>query len=300
MLRRYSCFLQPFFISIWLLVVVGVAAASDQLRPYVLSSHSRGDFVRTIIEVKDALVTGGFELAGEYTPYADAHVIVVTNEYLKQQVQSDGNLAFALGQRISITRLNDQIQVAYTNPDYFQYAYRTGSSLAPVTKALEEILGNQETFGAKGLAAEALLGYHYSYGTEYFDDQLLFAEHPDQDTALGAVQAALDRHAGGVHAVYRIDAPEGEVTAFGVAMTRDFSSDEAVMSAVDRSPLRHTAHLPYEIVVAQGRVVALHPRFRLGVHFPDLRMVGKHSFISLREAPSAITSALSAAAGSAQ
>ncbi|MEJ1464907.1 MAG: hypothetical protein RPU15_16810 [Candidatus Sedimenticola sp. (ex Thyasira tokunagai)] len=295
MLRRYPRIFWP--LLIWFLASIGAAYGADPLRPYVLSSHTRGNFIKTIIEVKEALVAGGFELAGEYTPYADAHIIVVTNEYLKKQVQYDGNLAFALGQRVSVTRLNDRIQVAYTNPDYFQSAYRIYTSLAPVRQALQEVLGRQETFGAKGLTAEKLRSYHYSYGMEYFNDQLLLAEYPDQDSAVRVVQGALDRHAGGVHAVYRIDAPGRPVTVFGVAMTYDFSSDEAIMAAVDRSSLRHTARLPYEIVVDRGKVVALHPRFRLGVNFPDLKMVGEHSFISLREAPAAITRALYAAAG---
>ncbi len=268
MLRRCPRFLRPFWLLIWLAFSVGNAFAAELLRPYVLSSHSRGDFVKTIIEVKEALMAGGFELAGEYTPYADAHVIVVTNAYLKQQVLDDGNLAFALGQRVSITRLNDRIQVAYTNPDYFQNAYRIAGSMSPVRQALEKVLGRQETFGAKGLAVEKLRRYQYSYGTEYFDDQLVLAEYQDQEQALRIVQSALDHHAGGVHTVYRIDVPERPVAVFGVALTLDFGGDETIMDALDRTTLRHTARLPYEIVVERGRVIALHPALGLGLIFP--------------------------------
>lgn len=276
--------------------VAGQAVSADLLRPYVLSSNTRGDFVKTVIEVKEALIAGGFEFLGEYTPYADAHLIVVTHDHLKRHLAKDRNLAFALAQRISITRVNGQIQVAYANPDYFQHAYRLGTSMLPLTQALQSVLGRQETFGAKGMTAEKLRHYHYSYGMEYFDDQLELASYPSHKKALRSLQAALDRHDGGLHTIYRLDMKQEQVTIFGVAMTGESSGDEAIMSAVDWAPLRHSASLPYELVVDRRRVVALHPRFRLGIHFPDLKMVGEGGFNALRETPSAIIRALTEAA----
>jgi hypothetical protein len=44
-------------------------------------------------------------------------------------------------------------------------------------------------------------------------------------------------------------------------------------------------------------VVALNMRFRMAVHYPDLKMMGKNSFMTLMSSPGAIQKALTAAAG---
>lgn len=57
---------------------------------------------------------------------------------------------------------------------------------------------------------------------------------------------------------------------------------------LDHAELQHVAQFPYEVVVHQGRVRALHPRFRLALNFPDVKMVGENSFMQLRNAPDEI------------
>jgi hypothetical protein len=67
------------------------------------------------------------------------------------------------------------------------------------------------------------------------------------------------------------------------------------MKEIDFKPLRSTAHLPYEILVSKGAVQALHAKFRIAVNFPDLSMMGDHSFMRIRCAPDSIEKALAAA-----
>jgi len=43
--------------------------------------------------------------------------------------------------------------------------------------------------------------------------------------------------------------------------------------------------------------VALHMRFRMAVHYPDLKMMGSHSFMGIMQSPAAIQKALTAVAG---
>ena len=62
---------------------------------------------------------------------------------------------------------------------------------------------------------------------------------------------------------------------------------------------RHTAHLPYEMAIIDNKVFALHPRFRIAIGFPDLKMVGDHGFMKLMKTPEAIEKALTLAAGGA-
>jgi len=71
-----------------------------------------------------------------------------------------------------------------------------------------------------------------------------------------------------------------------------YYNDRYQMSVVDVANLRSTAYLPYEVLVKEGVVKALHMRFRMAVHFPDLSMMGKHSFMTLMPSPAAINKAL--------
>ena len=54
------------------------------------------------------------------------------------------------------------------------------------------------------------------------------------------------------------------------------------------------AYFPYEVLVDGKNVEALHMRFRMAVHFPDLSMTGKHGFTKLISAPGATKKAFEA------
>jgi hypothetical protein len=51
------------------------------------------------------------------------------------------------------------------------------------------------------------------------------------------------------------------------------------------------------IAVTGGEVKALHAKFRIAVNFPDLSMMGSHSFMGIRCAPDAIEDAFKRVAG---
>ncbi len=74
-----------------------------------------------------------------------------------------------------------------------------------------------------------------------------------------------------------------------------YHDDAYQMSVVDFKEYKSSAYLPYQVLVVDGEVIALHMRFRMAVHFPDLSMMGKHSFMTLMPSPKAIQGALTAA-----
>ncbi|WP_260293517.1 hypothetical protein [Sedimenticola hydrogenitrophicus] len=269
------------------------ALADDALlRPYVLSSNVQGDMVKTVIELKEALTGGGFQLLGEYSPVADRHVLVVTNAYLKRLARQQVGTLFAVPQRIGISRVEGKIQVAYTNPAYQQHAFRISGDLEPVRLQLKRILGEQETFGAEGLSATALASYRYASGMEQFDDFLHLGRFGSHARALAAVERGLAARRGGIGAVFRIDLDDADTTLFGLSLTEGEGSDRAVISAVDIRPLKHTPRFPYTLVVRQGAVFVLHPRFRLPLDFPDLERTGRYSFTAMIRVPGAIENSL--------
>jgi hypothetical protein len=289
---------------------VGSAIAADVLQPFVLAYKTTGDVSTVASDVKSKLTAAGFEIAGEYSPYPGADIIVVTNDTLKANAAKSDRGGYGAAQRVAVTKNGDDIEVSYTNPVYMAAAYRMAGDLADVRAQLEGALGAESDFGSeKNLTAEDLRKYHYTVMMEYFDDPSELAEYDSHAEAVKAVEAGLAAGAGGTAKVYRIDvpgkSPEGkEMTVFGVAMkgvnADDCSGDEFIMSRIDKSTPRHTAHLPYEILVNGDEAEALYGRFRIAIDWPHLPMVASSNggtFFSIMCSPNAIEEALTQASG---
>ena len=290
--------MRSFAASLLALAAFAASAAEPALKPFVLASRAAGDPAAVAAEVKEKLGRAGLELAGSYQPYADATVLVVTSDEAKATAAKTDAGGYAAAQRVTVTKVGEEVQVAYTNPLYMAAAYRLDGDLAGVAKALEAALGKVEEFGPpEGLTAAQLRKYHYMVGMEYFDEPSKLGRFGSHDGAVKAVEAGLAAKAGGASKVYRIDLPGGKQTLFGVALTEGCSGDAHIMTEIDAKPLRSTGHLPYEVLVAGPNVYALYARFRIAVNFPDLKMMGAHSFMNIRCAPDAIEGALKKVVG---
>ena len=66
-------------------------------------------------------------------------------------------------------------------------------------------------------------------------------------------------------------------------------ADTTVMRITDTAVRRHTAHLPYEVLVSGGRVTMLHGKFRIAQSYPDLTM---GTFMKISGAPDGIAKVL--------
>ncbi len=272
------------------------AAAADQvLKPYLLGFKGAGTVEAKLPEVKAGLEQKGFQVVGEYAPYPGAAVIVVTNDALKAAAAKSPFGAYGSVMRVSVTASGNEVQVAATNPRYFAAAYRMQDDLDSAADALEQAIGKTADFGSRnGITAAKLRKYHYMVMMPYFDDQVKLATYPSQDEALAAVEAGLAAKKGGSSKVYRVDLPAKKESIIGVALSSGDGADAAVMKATDIGELKHTAHLPYELVVSDGSVYMLHGKFRIAVDFPDLTM---GTFMKISGAPAAIEEKLKAVAG---
>lgn len=281
-----------------LLGSAGLLQAAELLKPFVLASTGAGDVAAVVTDVKTKMAAAGFELAGEYSPYDSASILIVTSDALKSAAAKSEFGGYAAGQRVSVTKVGDEVQVAYTNPIYMANAYRMKASLQATADKLKNALGSMKQYGpAEGLKADDVREYHYMFGMEYFDEPSLLEEYKSYDEAISMVEKSLAAKKGGVSKVYRIDVPGKDETVFGVHLTNDCSSDKFVMGHIDFKPVRSTAHLPYEMLVSGKKVYALYARFRIAINFPDLKMMGDNSFFKIMCAPDAIEEALVLAAG---
>ncbi len=277
-------------------------SAEKEMMPFVLASTGSGEVAAKAADVKKALESNGFEIVGEYAPYDNADIVVVTNSTLKNAGATHDRGGYIAAQRVAITKVGDQVQVSYTNPKYMAAAYHVKTDLSSVSDALKTALGATKEFGPdEGKTADDLDGYHYTFGMEYFDEPYELNSFNSHSAAVAAVEKSLAKHAGDTTKVYRIDIPGGKQTLFGVGLKSDknkYADDKFIMSEIDFKPVRSTAHLPYEMLVTGGEVEALHARFRIAVNFPDLSMMGSNSFMNIMPTPDAIKNALTQAAGS--
>jgi hypothetical protein len=149
------------------------------------------------------------------------------------------------------------------------------------------------------MSAKKLEKYHYMMAMPYFDDPMKLKKFESYAAAISAVENGLAVEGDALTLVYRIDIPGKNQTVFGVGMkaSSDAKDETEIDSAhqlaiVDFEGYSKAAYFPYEILVDGNNVEALHMKFRMAVHFPDLPMTGDHGFTKLMSAPGATKDAL--------
>lgn len=286
-----------------LLLIGPVSAASPMYKPFVLASVSETGLDEQVEATVTALEEAGFSIAGRYSPLENSVVLIATSDSLKEVAAQSDRGGYAAGQRISVTRRDSGTEVAFIDPLYLQHAYRLDAEMGPVREALTNALGYVENYGSEdGLKAKKLLKYNYMPMMQKFDDPSELGSFSSFEEALAAVESGLNAEGNALSLIYRIDIPGKDQAVFGVGMkaTGNDEDEEAIdeafqMSIVDFEGPAKVAYFPYEILVNGKNVEALHMRFRMAVHFPDLSMMGDHGFTKLMSSPGAIEDALEAA-----
>ena len=286
------------FIILATLILSAQAQAADTFQPFVLGSVNDTGLEEQTAATVGALEAAGFSIAGKYMPLEDAVVIVATSDALLTVAAASDRGGYAAGQRVSVTERNGKTEVAFINPLYIQHAYRLEGDMQPVLDALAGALGNMENYGAeKKMTAKKLSKYNYMMGMQKFDDPSELGSFASFDEAVAAIEKGLAVEGDAMKMVYRIDIPGKDQAVFGVGMKAAGEDDKDIdesfqMSVVDFDGYSKIAYYPYEVLVNGTDVEALHMRFRMAVHFPDLPMMGKHGFTKLMSSPGATEKAL--------
>ncbi|TKJ40684.1 hypothetical protein CEE37_06895 [candidate division LCP-89 bacterium B3_LCP] len=270
----------------------------ERLKPYILVSSEVGTIDGMKEKIRNRLIDGEFEIVGEYQPYDSALILIVTDEQLKQAAALSEMGGFGAALRVSLTQVEDKVQLAYNNPFYVAQVYRMTTDLDEIAKKMETVLGSGEPFGSKkGVKVKRLRRYHYGgrlMPMPSFDDWITLMEYETYDEAIQAIEKGLAEGRGGTSKIYRVDIPGKEETLIGVAIKEGKGSDLNVMGTTDTEELKQTPHLPYEVLISGGTIYTLHGKFRIAQSFPSL---GMGTFMKISGAPKAIASALRQAAG---
>ena len=264
-------------------------------------------------EVEAKLQNAGFDLIGQYSPYEDTVILVFSSMELRELATRSERGGYGAALRVSLTRNNGKIELAYTNPLYWASAYRMQADAASIAAQLKSVLGFAQSFGSGDLSLSAsdLRKYHYTFMMEYFDDPSVLNYFDSHEQAVAAVRDNLAKQVSASSQVYELrlgsDINEKQMTLFGVGLSGvdqdDCSSDAYIMGRIDKDSPRHSAHLPYEILVYGDQVEALYGRFRIALSWPHLPMIASDTgatFFSIMCAPGAIEDALTAIAGGSQ
>ena len=262
-----------------------ISLSGQQLKPYLLAgSVEGGDVGQISTEVREALKGSGFEILGSYSAVESSSrkLIAVSHPKLIQSVKKVGGFTgFASVLRVAITKESSVVNISYTNPEYWGPAYFTQNfpkveaaykKVAADFKAALNIYGKSEEFGSKkGLSKSKLMKYHYMMGMPYFDDNVKLASFADFNTACSRIDKNLKNSGASYVKVYEKMIPGTELKLYGVGL-KGSKGETNFMPTIDTASPKHTAFLPYELLVYKNEVFMLHGRYRIALSFPDLTM----------------------------
>jgi len=274
-------------IIIAIALVLSIATQAQKLKPYVLGAECSKGLTESKALVKTNLKSAGFKILGEYQPAKDASrwVIVISNTDLISAVKKEKGLTgFAAALRVALTVEGGKVKVSYTNPKYWGNAYfrddfpkvsslynSFDNKLIAAMKKSGKYVGKQ--FGSKeGVTIDDIRDYQYMFGMPDFDDVIELGDFSSFAAAKQKVEANLKKGISGLKLVYSIEIPGTELKLYGIALTAA-DGEKDFLPKIDLGTQKHTAFLPYEILVKGDEVVMLHGRYRIALAFPDLAML---------------------------
>ncbi len=261
-------------------------AFGQNLKPYILALES----TESVSELKGQIVANfelqDIEVIGQYQPADDSSrwVIVFSSQELLSAVKEvGGRTGFGASLRLGITVENGKTIVSYTNPEYWGNAY-FGAEFEKISNYYstlsEKLQGAMEATGtfignyfgsSKGLSAGQLAKYRYMFGMPRFDDSVRLEEFDSHQEAIDKIESAIQSGVPNVELVYKLEIPDQDLTLYGFALSGE-KGEERFLPIIDFGNPKHTAFLPYEMLVMGDEVHMLHGRYRIAISFPDLKM----------------------------
>jgi uncharacterized protein (DUF302 family) len=259
---------------------------SQNLKPYTLAITSEGTVQELSTLVKEQLINNGFQILGQYAPdhHNQSRIIAFTSEEIIEAVKKGNDLAgFAMAQRIAITPENGKVTLSYTHPEYWGNAYfrsdykKVNNIYKSVADNLESTMkacGSKELtyFGSEeGLPAKRVQNYRYKVLMPQFDDTDIVGKFDTYSEAVDAIESNLKTNSDLLTQVYSIKLPGKNIKLYGIGMAGE-NGESKFMPKIDINNPKHTAFLPYEILVVENKVHMLAGRYRIALSFPDLSM----------------------------
>lgn len=269
-----------------LFLLISFVLYGQNLKPYTIGAYMEGDIKAAAAKVEKALGSNGFEVVGAYMPVADSDrwVITYTSDDIKNAVNKTGGLTgFASAWRVALTNESGKITVSYPTPEYWANAYfrdmypKVKDNYDTYAQKIKKALatcgeGGGMTFGSnEGHDIDKLRNYKYMAGMPKFDKTKKLNTFASFEEAVAVIDGNLSKGVSGLEKVYEVALPGKKLKLYGIGLKGE-KGETKFMPKIDLDTPKHTAFLPYEILVVDNEVHMLHGRFRIALSFPDLKM----------------------------
>lgn len=279
-------------ISRLLILILCVSVISAEARkkkprfkPYYLVTAPATDFAEALKQTKDKVTAAGYQVVGEYSALENRSILAITNDKLLALAAKTEFGGYGAVIRVAITTTDKGIQVSYVNPTYMGYAYQM-EDLAEITASLATVLGEATLFGSKkGLTKRSLNGYQYMMMMPEFDDHEKLASFDSHQQAIDTVNKNLASGKHKLSKVFQVSIPGKEEVLIGVGIGEGDGSDKFILDTIDTEETKHTAYLPYAVLISGNKVYSQAGKFRIALAFPDL---GMGQFMDISDAPDGI------------
>lgn len=274
-------------LNILILLILPLELAFGQnLKPYTLGLETTESITEVIAQLEQNLQDNGIDVIGSYQPADEVNrwVLVFTSDELLSAVEEiGGKTGFAASLRLGITEEDGKTIVSYTNPEYWGNAYfrkefeKVSENYVTLSEKLQlsmELTGSfiGDHFGSnKGISASKLAKYRYMIGMQRFDNTVRLESFDSYHAAIDRIEDTIELGVPNVELVYRLEIPDQELALYGFALSGE-KGEGRFMPIIDFGNPKHTAFLPYEILVMGDEVHMLHGRYRIALSFPDLKM----------------------------
>lgn len=271
---------------LFLLIITSASLHAQNLKPYMLGLKSSEPLITLKEKIASNLEKNGIEIIGQYQPANDNKrwIFIFTSPELKTAVQKFGGITgFAASLRVALTSENGKTLVTYTNPNYWGNAYfrkdfsEVAASYHALNTKLEKAMAETGQFrdvefgSKKGLSEKSLRKYHYMFGMPYFDDTIKLQDFSSFQQAVQTIEKNASNPGNNLDLLYKIDIPGKDLSLFGFGLKGE-KGESKFLPIIDIDNPKHTAFLPYEILVTGKEVHMLHGRYRIAIAFPDLTM----------------------------
>lgn len=259
-----------------------------RFKPYIMVESTAPDYSAAIQSTKEKIASSDFKLVGEYSPLEDRTILAITNDKLLAIAGKSEFGGYGSVIRVAITNTDKGVQVSYVNPIYMSYAYQM-EDISEVDAGLKALFGEGKPFGSKkGETKRALNGYQYMMMMPEFEDHDELGSFDNHQAAVDAVNRNLAASST-LTKVFEVSIPGKEETLIGVGIAEGDGADKFIMETIDKAEKKHSAHLPYAVLISGDDVYSQAGKFRIALAFPDL---GMGQFMDISDAPDGIKDSL--------
>ena len=286
-------------LTIWLIIILLCSISFNaeakkkkkkpRFKPYYSVTTEASEFQKAVTDTRLTINNSQFKLVGDYSPYENAHIFVLTNDAMLDAASKSDFGGYGAVIRMSVTATDNGVQVSYVNPTYMTSLYHL-PEVPDVSAELEKTFGKGEPAGSKkGKTKRQLKNYQYMIFLPEFEDHDKLGSFGSHQQALDAVNGNLSSGKYKLGKVFEIAIPGKEEVLIGVTIGDGDGADTLIMPLIDKGEFKHTAHLPYAVLVSGDTVYSQAGKFRIASSFPDLTM---GTFMDISDAPDGIKNSL--------